>query len=166
MEWRQIDIRPKSMTGTIIKKSTTYFGIVRKSTVVRAYTYQDVSHAYFAEKSKALKSHLCKFVEFETKNSGLLEAMERIAWTVENIDCLGKLWVPISDEQLEFEALEPFLKLACFETFTFEQQLLVLKSVKQEAKTELLNQVSKQRQLELLEAVTAPFEKKEQATST
>ena len=166
MEWRKINIKPESMTGTIIKKSTTYFGIVRKSTVVRAYTYQDVMNFFLEENSKAFKQHLCTMHDFRNKNADFLKSVDTIAWPVENIDCLGKLWVPISDEQLEFEALEPFLKLACFETFTFEQQLLVLKSVKQEAKTELLNQVSKQRQLELLEAVTAPFEKKEQATST
>lgn len=166
MEWRKINIKPESMTGTIIKKSTTYFGIVRKSTVVRAYTYQDVMNFFHAELSRAFKQRLCSLSDFRDKNNHFREAVDTIAWPVENIDCLGKLWVPISDEQLEFEALEPFLKLAYFETFTFEQQLLVLKFVKQEAKTELLNQVSKQRQLELLEAVTAPFEKKEQATST
>ncbi len=166
MEWRQISPRPASMTGTIIKKSFSFFRIVVKVTTVRAYTRQDVLDFYFQENSKAFKQRLCTPSEFHRKNEPFMEATRRIAWPVEDISCLGKLWVPISDEQLEFEALEPFLNLGYFDTYTFKQQLIVLNFVDRETKTKLLAEVSKQRQLELLEAVTAPFEKKDEATAS
>jgi len=53
-----------------------------------------------------------------------------------------------------------------FDTYTFKQQLIVLNFVDRETKTKLLAEVSKQRQLELLEAVTAPFEKKDEETAS
>lgn len=166
MKWRKIYAHPESMTGTLVKEMKTFFGIITKNTVVRAYTRQDVMDFYFEESSKAFKQAHCDPGEFHKMNKDFMEATQRIAWPVEDIRCLGKLWVPISDEQLEFEALEPFLKLGYFETYTFEQQLIVLKFVGQETKTKLLAEVSKQRQLKLLEAVTAPFEKKEEEAAS
>jgi len=53
-----------------------------------------------------------------------------------------------------------------FDTYTFKQQLIDLNFVDRETKTKLLAEVSKQRQLELLEAVTAPFEKKDEETAS
>lgn len=166
MEWRQISICPDSRTGRIeIIKRSRFLKKVTDVTVIPAYTHRDVFDFYFQEKKKALKQGV-PWGDFETMNKDFDEARKRVLWPIEDPSILGKIWVPISDRQLEFEKLEPFIHLAMFETFTLEQQLLVLEFVDSETKVRLLREVPKARQIELLEATTRPTDEQEKQPET
>lgn len=167
MEWRQISICPERKTGRIEVAERSYFlKRVTNVTVFPAYTAEDVLDFYHKELFKAFSNRLCGLRDFDLKNRNLLNAIERVRWPIEDPRILGKLWVPISDRQLEFEKLEPFIHLDMFETFILEQQLLVLEFVDSETKLRLLKEVPKERQTELLEATTRTADEQEEKPET
>lgn len=162
MEWRKIPVCPESKTGQIrFVKRMPVLGITTSVRIVPAYTYEDVWDFYHKKKFDALHQNprnnfLESFREFEHKNSEFVNALERVHWPIEDVAILGPMYIPISDEQLQFEQIEPFLKLGHFSTLPFELQLLVLRFVESEERDKLLTEVSSERQAELLYAILDP----------
>lgn len=163
MEWREISVCPESKTGQIrFVKRLPILGITTSVRIVPAYTWEDVWDFYHKKKKAALHHQLLRkhfleyFREFDDKNSDFVSALERVHWPVEDVAILGPMYIPISDEQLQFEQIEPFLKLGHFSTLPFELQLLVLRFVDARERDKLLTEVSTERQAELLYAILDP----------
>lgn len=110
----------------------------------------DAFHQYFRDHFRETLR------DFENKNSDFVSALERVHWPIEDVAILGPMYIPISDEQIQFEQIEPFLKLGHFSTLPFELQLLVLKFVDAKERDKLLTEVSTERQAELLYAILDP----------
>lgn len=157
MEWRPIKVQPTRCTGQI--KVSRHGYIFTRSQIFPAYTKSDVNEFYFSKKKESCKQFSRKtglssiIHDFDEHNDGFLRAMERIEWPLKNLDNLGPMYIPISNEQLQFEQIEPFLELGLFSTLSFELQLLVLKFVDAKKRDELLAGISSERQLELLNAI-------------
>lgn len=162
MEWREISVCPESRTGQIqVVKRMPILGITTSVRIVPAYTREDVWDFYHKKKMDALHKHLrSHFLEnihgFDNKNSDFLSALERVHCPIEDVAILGPMYIPISDEQLQFEQIEPFLKLGHFKTLPFELQLTVLKFVDAKEKDKLLAEISSEKQAELLYAILDP----------
>lgn len=159
MEWREINVSPNSKSGKFYSRAHGHSLILgiplySEDDYDPAYEKSDVLNFFRDRKNKVVKSGICTEEEFEKSNASFLRAVNEIDnWPILSCSCLGGMYIPISDAQLKYEKIKPFLDKGIFVQLDLETQLLVWDFVDESIRNKLLEQLTEEQKKILCTAI-------------